>query len=166
MKKKLRIVVCLFCCLMLAACSGKEEKKEDAKEAVEIQLTDEQSSMATQFVKDLTQRRYEKLLKDYSYDERMKETIKQKDFQKQLDSYNDSLGKLMEAETPYGQSYQGSTIIMIPCRMEEQNTNIQLSLNEKNEIQGLFFKPYKTQKKRKDPHWRKGDNAEFKDFQW
>lgn len=49
--------------------------------------------MATQFVKDLTQRRYEKLLKDYSYDERMKETIKQKDFQKQLDSYNDSLGK-------------------------------------------------------------------------
>ena len=36
---------------------------------------------------------------------------------------------------------------MIPCRMEEQNTNIQLSLNEQDQIQGLFFKPYKSQKK-------------------
>ncbi|MCB7267661.1 alpha/beta hydrolase, partial [Erysipelatoclostridium ramosum] len=31
--------------------------------------------------------------------------------------------------------------------MEEQNTNIQLSLNDQGQIQGLFFKPYKSQKK-------------------
>ena len=95
--------------------------------------------MALQFVKDLTQRKYDKLQKDYAYDEQMHKAVREDSFQKQLDAYNDSLGSLIEAEQPYGQSYQNSTIIMIPCRMEEQNTNIQVSLNEQDQIQGLFF---------------------------
>lgn len=147
MKRKLKIAGCLLLCLVLGACSGKEEAEEASKEVTEIQLSNEQSSMALNFVKDLTQRKYEKLQTDYTYDEQMGAAVQKDDFQKQLDGYNDSLGALVEAEQPYGQSYQGSVIIMIPCRMEEQNTNIQLSLNEKNEIQGLFFKPYKSQKK-------------------
>lgn len=148
MKKNIKIIVCFLLCFVMTACNGKEEdKKEQSNEVTELVLDDKQSSMAMQFVKDLTQRRYDKLQKEYSYNEQMSQAVQEKSFQKQLDGYNDSLGALLEAEQPYGQSYQGSTIIMIPCRMEEQNTNIQLSLNERGQIQGLFFKPYKSQKK-------------------
>lgn len=147
MKKKIQIVICCLLCFLMAACSGEKEKKGQSDEVADIVLSDKQSDMALQFVKDLTQRKYDKLQKDYAYDEQMHKAVREDSFQKQLDAYNDSLGSLIEAEQPYGQSYQNSTIIMIPCRMEEQNTNIQLSLNEQDQIQGLFFKPYKSQKK-------------------
>ena len=147
MKKKIQIVICCLLCFLMAACSGEKEKKGQSDEVADIVLSDKQSDMALQFVKDLTQRKYDKLQKDYAYDEQMHKAVREDSFQKQLDAYNDSLGSLIEAEQPYGQSYQNSTIIMIPCRMEEQNTNIQVSLNEQDQIQGLFFKPYKSQKK-------------------
>ena len=99
MKKNIKIIVCFLLCFVMTACNGKEEdKKEQSNEVTELVLDDKQSSMAMQFVKDLTQRRYDKLQKEYSYDEQMSQAVQEKSFQKQLDGYNDSLGALLEAE--------------------------------------------------------------------
>lgn len=132
MKEKIQIVICCLLCFLMTACSGEKEKKGQSDEVTDIVLSDKQSDMVLQFVKDLTQRKYDKLQRDYAYDEQMHKTVWEDSFQKQLDAYNDSLGSLIETEQPYGQSYQNSTIIMIPCRMEEQGTNIQVSLNEQD----------------------------------
>ena len=71
MKKKIQIVICCLLCFLMAACSGEKEKKGQSDEVADIVLSDKQSDMALQFVKDLTQRKYDKLQKDYAYDEQM-----------------------------------------------------------------------------------------------
>lgn len=100
MKKKIQIVICCLLCFLMVACSGEKEKKGQSDEVADIVLSDKQSDMALQFVKDLTQRKYDKLQKDYAYDEQMHKAVREDSFQKQLDAYNDSLGSLIEAEQP------------------------------------------------------------------
>lgn len=100
MKKKIQIVICCLLCFLMASCSSEKEKKGQSDEVADIVLSDKQSDMALQFVKDLTQRKYDKLQKDYAYDEQMHKAVREDSFQKQLDTYNDSLGSLIEAEQP------------------------------------------------------------------
>lgn len=143
--KRIGIAALVFSMSFLSGCSSNEEEKPNDNTGDTLQqvtLSESQKKLAVDFTKDFLDKDYDKILKDYAFDEQMKAEFEKEAFQKQLTDSLTAFGSLKQQEAPYGESYRGSVNISIPCVFEKQSFNIVLSLNAKDQIQGLFIKPY------------------------
>lgn len=140
-----------LCCLLVlalgAGCSLKDSPKKETKkkqdQLQEVELSAAQKKLITSYAQDFASGDIEALRNNYTYSDKMMDVLKEDSFASQLADYRKAFGKLKKTETPYGQQYQGSTAVFLPCKMEKQDMTLQLSLAAKDTIQGLFFKPYK-----------------------
>lgn len=141
--KRIGLMALAFSMSLLSGCSEKEDETKKTENQVErIELSVKQKEIAEQYTKDFIARDFDKLSKNYEYTSEMKKEIVKESFQDQLSQSLEAFGKLKEQQEPYGEGYKGSINIQIPSMFENQNLNIVISMNEQNQIQGFFIKPY------------------------
>lgn len=98
--------------------------------------------ISKQFVHDVLSNQFENLMNNYIYDETMKEEIIKTTFHTQIQSYNSTLGEIVEIKEPYAARSDNYIFVYVPVELTISNCNVMVCFDEDQNISGFSYSEY------------------------
>lgn len=118
--------------------TGQNTKEPDTYEPV----TGDDLSVGVEFAGDLASENFTRLIKAYSYDEKMKAAIASVETRKTVMFYNSEYGELIKINEPYILSRGAYQYVCVPVESSINNFNYQIAFDGNHNIVGFTFREY------------------------
>lgn len=115
---------------------------KDKDDLVSEPVIGEVTFIAIEFVKDIIEEDFDKVLAGYSYNDEMYAWFEKISSQETITIQNASLGELVEIMPAYVIDHKEVKTVKVPVKFSIMNCNFSISFNEQQQIIGLFYEEY------------------------